>query len=273
MRFAETVVPLIPSSFHDAIAQVLAILFYYLRIRQRMAVEKNLRHILHDRPVKEWMIKRLIWRTYRKFALCFLDTTRIPFFQNKDLDRIFEDQATENLQRALSYQRGAILISLHLGNWDLAGVLLGHLGFPIVAVTERLEERYLNFFKKRRERTGIETILTNETMKLIRALKKNKVVVLVADRDITGKGKVVSFFNGKRKIPLGPIKLARRFKVPVVFGYLPLHDTARYLGRIEPPVFLGEDLTENLKMMVGWFERVIRRYPDQWFVFEDEWIE
>ncbi|HIE05471.1 MAG TPA: hypothetical protein EYP58_01580 [bacterium (Candidatus Stahlbacteria)] len=274
MRFAELVLPFFPKVMHDPIANGLAIIFYLVRFNKRKIIMENLRHIYFDRPIKNWMLKRMVWSTYRNFALSFLDIVKIPHFTERDLSDIFTDKASVNLAKALALGRGAILISLHLGNWDLGCVLLGHLGFPLVAVTERLKDNYLRFFKRRRERTGVETVVTDEILKIGRALKANKVIILVADRDITGGGKVVRFFDSRRRIPLGPIRLASRFQVPVVLGYLIFQNSGRrYLGYTAPHFFFGDDLDENLEKIVSSFEGAIRKFPDQWFVFEDEWID
>ncbi|HID32228.1 MAG TPA: hypothetical protein EYP24_02490 [bacterium (Candidatus Stahlbacteria)] len=273
MRFAEFILPFLPSGLYDPLALLFGIIFYYIRGKQRRVVFKNLRFIFHNQDVPNWILKRMVWQTYRNFAIVFLDTIRIPLLKNGDFKNIFEDQVSINLKKALTLNRGVVLISLHLGNWDLAATLLGYLKFPIVVVTERLKKRYLDFFNKRRARTGVETVMTDETLKMARALHENKVVVLVSDRDPTGSGEIVRFLGGKRRIPLGPVRLAMKFKAPVIFGYLSLYHPTRYLGWAEPHIFFGPDLEEGRNLMIKMMEKAIRRYPDQWFVFEDEWIE
>jgi KDO2-lipid IV(A) lauroyltransferase len=108
------------------------------------------------------------------------------------------------------------------------------------------------------------------------SIKRNRVLALLADRDIMKNGITVDFFSGKRKIPRGLGDIIIKKKIPVLFAYLVFHPTPRayrYLGYIEPPVIFDRSVEEFNKTLVGKMEKFIRRYPDQWFVFHPEWIE
>ncbi|MEO0190343.1 MAG: hypothetical protein ABIL18_05125, partial [candidate division WOR-3 bacterium] len=113
--------------------------------------------------------------------------------------------------------------------------------------------------------------LSRTSIALLDTIKNNRVLAVLADRDIKRQGKVLGIFTGKRSFPnLGAIIVKR--KLPVVFGYMVLSNKKRYLGVVEP---VHEFKSENdfYQYMIERFENVIRKYPDQWFVFHPEWVE
>ncbi len=108
----------------------------------------------------------------------------------------------------------------------------------------------------------------------IDTIKNNRVLAVLADRDITKSGITVDFFSGKRSMPRGLADIIIKKKIPVLFGHMVfVSGTYRYCGYIEPPLFFEGTSDELNRLMVRKFEGFIRKYPDQWFVFHPEWLE
>jgi lauroyl/myristoyl acyltransferase len=242
---------------------------------KRAYIETNIQHIFYDMPLTVQEQRSLVKRTFVLFARAMVDFFRLGSITCKRFD--VECRGFGNLARALNDKHGCILVTAHIGNWDYAGAYLAALGIPMSALVEVTEPEMFELYTRHREHTGMRTFpLERAGHAFLHAIKSNRVLAVLADRDIMGSGIVVDFFDGKRKIPRGLGEIVIKKQIPVIFAYMVFHPDPckhRYLGVIEEPkVFTG-----NVEDFHGWLvkklEYLLRRYPDQWFVFHPEWIE
>jgi lauroyl/myristoyl acyltransferase len=145
------------------------------------------------------------------------------------------------------------------------------------ALVEETEPEMFRLYTKHREATGLRTFpLSRASYAFLDTIKNNRILAILADRDILKQGVVFKFFSGKRSLPrnLGAIIIKR--KIPVVFGYMVLLEKAdgrkRYLGVVEKMVLFNDE-NEFYTYIIERFQTIISKYPDQWFVFHAEWIE
>jgi KDO2-lipid IV(A) lauroyltransferase len=145
------------------------------------------------------------------------------------------------------------------------------------ALAEVTEEEMFRLYTQHREHTGMKTFpLHRAGYGFLDTIKKNRVLAVLADRDILKNGVTVDFFSGKRSIPRGLGDIIIKKKMPVLFAYLVFHPASkkyRYLGIVEPPVVFEGNVEEFNHILVQKMEDAIRKYPDQWFVFHPEWLE
>lgn len=261
----------------DIIASSIGKLYYFLLKDKRNHILTNLSYIFFSEKTPNRFYNYYIKKTFKNFARCMVDFYRLGFITKKELIESVEPVGIENCRAALKLNMGCVLITLHLGNWDYAGAYLAAIGYPMSAlVEETTEPEIYNLYTKHRERTGMKTYpIAKSAYAFLDTIKNNRILAIVADRDIAENGITVNFFSGKRNIPknLGPIIVKKR--LPVVFGYMvlnPPNKKQRYLGFIEPLCFF-DDVEEFNHYLVKKFEEYIRLFPDQWFVFHPEWIE
>lgn len=252
------------------IAKVFALIGFFIASKQRTILKKNLIQC-GKRPSLTNVFKIIT-----NYAICFADLLRVPILDKQTLNRIVILNGKENLSNALAQNRGAILITGHLGNWDLAGVYVASLGFPLTAVVEEIPG-HSDFFNFLRTRTGMEIVYTRERDKMITALEQNRVLVLLADRPVTGKGIKVKFLNGEKLIPQGAAFFALKYNTPICFGYFVLNENKNnkkiYQAEISEPIYPKNQTPGELTQTIA--DRLsdyIRQFPWQWFVFQDEWI-
>ena len=108
---------------------------------------------------------------------------------------------------------GTIVALPHLGNYDYAGAWLATRGYPPVVVAEPVEPPELfNWFVATRRRLGMNVVALGPDAAggVMRALRENRVVCLVCDRDLAGDGVAVEFFGECTTLPAGPATLALR---------------------------------------------------------------
>jgi len=244
-------------------------------VEERRQVRANLARVLPDAPAVA--LDRAASETFANFAACFADLLTINRGDPLRLRRyVAEAEGEEELDAACGARRGVILLTAHLGNWDLGGRLLAPrldrtthvvLSPEADAALEgylRIDEPRLRFVTRRRP---------TSTLGLLAALRRNEAVAMQGDRPTGERGDTrVDFFGAPASFPIGPFVLARAAGAPVVPAFCALTADGRYRIGMEPPIWVkpgGE--VAALGAAVQALERAVRRHPTQWFNFFDVW--
>lgn len=262
------------------IGRRLAELRYIFARDLRRKIRKNLKIIMEKKGEKDFNLERLVKNTFYNFSKYMVDFFNIPKW---NLKRVKERVIIENMElldEGLSYGKGVIALTAHIGNWELAGVVASILGYKITAIAiPYLSRSITQLYKKRRESKGVEVILTGSNPKLvILALKRNRVLAILGDRPFTEKGAEVKFLGRKALFPRGPATLAVKTGAKFVAGFLVFHnDKYRFFFREIPPFPFSLSEEEKINFLLSCsasiIEEVILTYPDQWFNFSDIWVD
>lgn len=273
MLIGSFLVRVLPLKLCYRIAQLLAELAHSIISIKRENCASNLRLITG----RSWVYD-LTRSVFRHLALNTVDFLRFPHLSQEQLAEMAPKIKLENLKRALGRGKGVILVTPHLGNWELGGAILASVGFPINVVAESLapkrqiikRQRVAELYQAYRAKTGMKVIpLEKAAMPVYRALRRGEMVVLLADRDLAGTGVEVQFFGREVSLPQGPAYFALRTGSPILPGYL-VREGGDYIGVIEPPLgsdgaarieTLTQKISDRLEVQIG-------KYPDQWFVFK-----
>jgi KDO2-lipid IV(A) lauroyltransferase len=170
----------------------------------------------------------------------------------------------------------------HVGNWDVAAQVAADEKVPVVAVAEKLaNERITDWFTELRAGFGIEIVLatggTEVMRKLESAIKDNKAVALLSDRDLKGRGVEVEFFGERTTLPPGPATLALRTGAPLfpVATYFEGSDGYRVVVRAAIPVpeegTRSEKVAAMTQALAKEMESLIRAAPEQWHLVQPNW--
>jgi lauroyl/myristoyl acyltransferase len=274
-KLATTFAISIPLKLADKIAYCLGSLFCTFSKRRRDYILRNLGYIFADEDVGRARVNRYLKNTFINYARCMVDFLRLGFISKEDFS--VELVGLENIHDALRYGRGCIMLTMHIGNWDYAGSFLAARGVPMSALVEETVPEMYELYKKHREKMGMKTFpLSRAGYGFLHTIKNNRVLAVLGDRDILKTGVAVEFFGGRRKIPRGLGEIVIKKQMPVLFGHLvlnPCHKRQRYLGFIDKPRFFTGTEDEFNHVMVKRFEDFIRSYPDQWMLFESDWLE
>jgi len=264
----------IPLKLTDRIALCLAQLFHRFSKKGRNTISINLRHIFARGDISSLELRRYLKNTFYNYARTMVDFLHLGSITPDEFS--VEMRGLHNVYDALRHGRGCILLTMHIGNWDYAGSYLATRGVPMSALVEETRPEMYEFYKMHRERLGMQTFpLSRAGIAFLHTIKNNRVLAVLGDRDILGNGTTVDFFDGRRNIPRGLGEIVIRRQLPVVFGYMvlhPGHGEHRYLGYIEKPVFFSGTADEFNEVMVNKFEWMIRQFPDQWMLFQSDWV-
>ncbi len=259
----------------------------YIFARQdRKAVKENLKAIFPEKSDRE--ICRMRLRVFRNFAKYLVDFFR---FRKLDLEYIKRNIKIENscyLDEALAKGKGAVILSGHIGNWELGGVVIALSGYPFwVVALEHKHKRVNDFFNFQRESKGVKVIpLRKAVRQCFNLLKENEFVALVGDRDFTERGKVLDFLGKPTLLPEGPAAFALKTGAVIAPGFMVRNKDDSFTLRFEKLIevspdtsnrnFKNKDDEKLMELMVeskAVIERYIRQYPDQWYMFRRYWVE
>ncbi len=264
-----------PRRMAYAFAMALADCHFLLSKQDRLAVESNLKTVLQVDHVP-WQSVRLVFRNFGKYLADF-------FTQTKYLDGNFISQHVhirnaERLNDVLAQKKGCIIISAHLGNWELAGAILSKLGYRLSIVALPHQDPKVNqFFNAQREFFGTTVIPTTTAIRrCIEHLKDNRILAILAERDFTQHGIVMDFFGKPTLIPKGAALFALKTGSPIVPTFFLRTENDEYeiefLEPIYPPTiskakYSDQDIEDFMRRYVYIIENAIRKHPHQWLMF------
>lgn len=276
-RFAQSIALILPLRLVYWLAVLLADLHHLLSSTDRQFVNANLEIIFPDKSSQDLRkINKMVFRNFAKYL--------VDFFRFEKLDRGFitNNIKLENLHyfdEALARGKGVIVLTAHLGNWELGGVVIAQLGYPFWAVAlPHKNEKVNGFFDRQRSRKGVKVIAMGKAVRsCISAIRKNNMVALVGDRDFSEKGILVDFFGKPTHLPEGPAALSLMTGASIIPGFMLRNPDDSFTLRIEKPVEFSpsgnkaRDMADLTAVYKNIMEDYIRKYPDQWYVFRKFW--
>lgn len=235
-------------------------------------------------PVDPLSLRHVVRNSFRNQVINYYDLLRMPSLSTEEMRRQIDVTGGEYIDEAIANGRGGIFFSCHLGMMDYGPVVATQRGAHIIVPVEPLKNQALfDFFTSLRASHGYEVIASEPRIlrRLLKALRENKFLCIVADRDFRGSGIPVKFFGVPTHMPAGFVALAIRTKAPLMHAIGPRTGDDRYTAIISPPLEFETKLTGDLEAdtamvmqeIVHLFEDAIRQYPDQWASFHKIWDE
>jgi KDO2-lipid IV(A) lauroyltransferase len=241
-------------------------------------LRKNLARVLRVPP--EDVPDSLMRASLASYARYWREAFRLPGMDLGALGRELHDSVLgqDHIEAALSSGRGAVIALPHSGNWDMAGVWLAQTHGTFTTVAERLKpESLYRRFIAYRERLGFEVLPLSGGERspfdvLCDRLRANRVVCLMAERDLTRTGVQVDFFGEPTRLPAGPAKLA----IATGAALLPAHCWFEDRGwgvEIGPPLdCTSGDVGAITQAMADQFEKNIAARPEDWHMMQPQWL-
>ena len=196
--------------------------------------------------------------------------------------RVEVDDSVEILREQLAGGRGAIVITAHIGNWELLAATLRRIGLEGAVVGyEKRRDPSAAWLVELRRSYGVDTIPQHSHPRaLVRVLERGQVLGLLCDLEVRRlAGEYLDFFGTPALTMTAPAALARARRTPLipVRCVLPEEDAARYRLQVEEPLEYDARLpraeaTRELMqrvndLFVGW----IREHPAQWAWHQPRW--
>lgn len=268
----------LPLRISYAIACLIADAYCVVARKDRLAVASNLRAILGDsdgRPRLRVMVRE-VFRNFAKYLVDFFRFSKVDWAY---IERNVTVVGLDNLDAGLRRGKGAIIVSAHIGNWELGGLVTSFLRPPMSAVALTHQDRRINdFFRRQRSMGNLRQIEIGISMRgCFSVLGRNGLLALLGDRDFSGHGLQVRFFGREALMPKGPAVFSLRVGSAIVPTFMIREKDDKFRLIFEQPITPpnGSDEDEAVRSLIERYssviERYVRRYPTQWFVFQDAW--
>ena len=223
---------------------------------------------------------RIAARSYAHLGRVAVETSIASEYDAKGILELFsEETGWEHVAAPIGAGKGVILVSAHLGNWELGAAYMSARGLPVSAVTRRMRNPLFDaYITRARRRLGWNVVYDHDAVrKLPRAIADGHVVPMLVDQGVKGLAATfVPFFGRLARTPKGPALFALRLKAPMVAGIVLRRADGKYEIHFEPiPVHDTGDRDRDVDALVAEYTRVVekwvRKSPDQYLWQHRRW--
>jgi lauroyl/myristoyl acyltransferase len=267
-----TLARILPPTIAYLLGETLATAYFLLSSKRRNDLAANLRVVLGDPALSALTMTGL--RVMLNFGRSVTDVFMIPRLDEAHTRANVSIAGRRHLDSAASSGRGVILVTAHVGSWEMGGVALADLGYRITTVAGVQFTKGLSPYIKAAKRSrGIGVVSADGgTFAMLRALRKGEIVALHIDGDQYLGGVTVDFFGRKTVLPRGPAGLAKKTGAAIVPAFAIRTARGKIRVCIEEEISAdGRDEVSLTGTIAAVVEDYIRRYVDQWCMFRPIW--
>ncbi|HEU4748201.1 MAG TPA: lysophospholipid acyltransferase family protein [Gemmatimonadaceae bacterium] len=248
-----------------------------LGIRKRV-VERQIAAAFPELSPKE--VIDLARESYRHLGRSSIEAALLGSIGRQRLISLVETvDGWEMLEEALAPGKGVVLVTGHIGNWELGGAYIAARGVPLDAIGRGMANPLFDAYLTRtREQMGMTVVHDSEAVRRTpRSLRAGRAVGFLADQGVLGLASTfVPFFGRPAKTPRGPAVFALRFGVPVLFVVAIRKPNGRYrlvIERVE--ITRTGDKDRDVDAIVARYtellEKWVRAEPSQYFWQHRRW--
>jgi len=278
-RLGQWLVSILPVKAAYAFAVRISDVHFLFSKTDREAVRANLRAVV-GKNVSQEMVRE-VFRNFGRYLVDFFTMTKkvTPRYIQEHVECVNVQQ----IDHALKKGKGVILVSAHVGNWEMAGAVVSSLGYPLAVIALLHKDRRVNaFFDRQRVFFGTTVIPTTTTAvrRCLEHLKANRVLAIMGERDFGTKGIVMDFLGRKAMIPKGTALFSLKTGAPIIPVILVRKDNGDFCftfhKALGPPAVPPKGITdalvaETMECYLRVLEGEIRKYPLQWLMFREFW--
>jgi KDO2-lipid IV(A) lauroyltransferase len=225
-------------------------------------------------------VHRIARAAYRHLGRVTIEAAVVPALGPAAVLELFEEPSGwEHVEAAQRAGRGMLLVSGHLGNWELGGAYIAARGVGIDVVARRIENPLFDrYTTATRTRLGMAVVHDADAVRRIpRAVREGRAVALLVDQGVKGLASTyVPFFGRPAKTPRGPAVFALRLGVPTIFATPIRQPSGKYRFFFEPVrVESSGDRERDVDAIVARYtaqlESYVRTAPEQYFWHHRRW--
>ncbi|MBI4431553.1 MAG: lysophospholipid acyltransferase family protein [Candidatus Omnitrophica bacterium] len=258
----------------DAIGDIM----YARAHARRFVAEKNIRAAFPEKSESE--VAQIARACFRNAATLSIEAARLHKLAPR-IEKWIDIEGEDVVWRGLEEKRGVIILTSHLGNWEIMANRAAAAGYPIHALARPLKNAYIyDRVKRVRGSRGLKSIDKSGAVRsTIKLLRKNQVVAMLVDQRETQGGIEIDFFNRKALTGTFAAFLAINYKPELVFAHFlrSREDRAKWRMRFTP-LDIGplsgdydRDVRRITQTIMSTFESWIRDYPEGWYWMHERW--
>lgn len=286
-QFASWLAGKIPRRVRLAVAGPLTTLVYYAWASKRRVTIANMAQALGVTPADP-RARRMARQTWRNYGRYLSDFFYLPNSTREQVLARLSDATPEpgsfvGLTEAMAEEKGLIIATAHFGAWDIAGVMVAAHRPLYVLVDSFTDPRMDDLIQGQRAQFGLQVLRAEKSPRpILRALRENHAVAILADRPMSADdGVPITFFGRRCYVPGGVAQLSLLSGAPVAVGgaYYDEAFSSTYhmlLADVIHPERTGDrdaDVCALTQRIFSVLEGMIAQRPDQWFMFRSFWPE
>jgi KDO2-lipid IV(A) lauroyltransferase len=270
---------ILPIRVSHALVMILCDLHFCFSKTDRQAVENNLKIAYQTDHVPKAQV-RAVFHNFGQYLLEFFTMTRRswPAFIHSN----FQLNNIEYLNEVLQKGKGGIIVSAHVGNWEMGDAVFPSLGFSLSVVALAHKDPRVNaLFNAQREVFGAMVIQTDVAVRrVVEHLEQNRLVAILADRDFGNRGLLMDFFGKKTMIPKGAAFFSMKTGAPIIPIFIGRKACNHFEINVYPPIFpphvtdgkiTDQAAKDYIQKYLTIIEDEIRKNPSQWLLFREFW--
>jgi KDO2-lipid IV(A) lauroyltransferase len=217
--------------------------------------------------------RRIVREMYEHLGRAVFELMRLRQMSGEQVDRLVKVDGIQSLEAAAGSGKGFIIVTGHLGNWELMAAWVAR-RVPLTVLARRLPNWRLDeWLVETRRRHRVRTVYRGSfaaARDAIRALRRDEALGILIDQDTDVDGAFVPFFGRPAFTPTGAVALALRTGAPILPAVIRRDGPRLHRVVFEPPVIvkpLGskqQSQQEYTALLTGRIEAWIRRCPEQW---------
>ena len=271
-------VRLLPVSVALFIGRIVGMLAYYFDTRHKTLAYANLKMAFADSKSPS-ELKQITKQLFRNYGQNLIDLFRMPLIKPENFQKLISVEGIDHLSAGRQQGKGAIMLAMHFGSWELASLSCAMLNLPYKVMVKpqtrysRLDE-LLNWYRS----CGGYVVLSRgmDTRDFVRSLRNNEVIGMVVDQGGRD-GVLVPFFGRNASMSVGAIRMGLKWGVPICFSVIHRDADGRHKMIVHKPLELintgnpEKDIPANLNRITKIMEDYIRRYPSEYMWFYKIW--
>jgi lauroyl/myristoyl acyltransferase len=279
-KAVQSLVERLPRRWAYALAILAARFAWLFSPLARPRLEYNLMVACPELEQDHRKLRRISWLNFRNHAKAYADLMLLPRTNVESMRPQLNVEGWKYLEEARALGKGVLVVSCHMGSYEVAAAIWSATLTPVSFFAEELEPRLLfEWYRDTRARLGISVLTLDHggLRKVLQALRDQEMVITAIDRDITGTGHQMPFFGRLAPIPLGPAAIALRLGTPLLPVCVYRLPDDSYEAEGAPLVFARDtgdpkgDQVRATEQVLRQLETFIQRHPEQWHVPHRIW--
>jgi Kdo2-lipid IVA lauroyltransferase/acyltransferase len=239
------------------------------------------RHVAAAFPeLSQAEVTRIARASYEHLGRMSIETALLPTFDRSRILELFEEvEGWSIVEERLARGKGLIMVTGHLGNWEVGGAYIAARGVPLEVVARHMANPLFDAYLTRtRERIGMRVVHDEDAVRRVpRHLRRGGGVAFLVDQGVLGLASTwVPFFGRMAKTPRGPAVFALRLGTPIVFGVAIRRPNGRFCLSFEPVEARSTgdrdaDVDRIVADYTSILEKWVRAAPEQYFWHHRRW--
>ena len=268
---------LLPRPISLFLAEICGSCAYYLMVKSRRQIANNISRAGIS------LTNTIIRRTFRNYAKYLTDFMYIPRINKNTMDSYFLHYPESSvIDKVVDGRRGTIIVTGHLGHWELGGALLSINRYNVttVAIRKSGTRAFVDFRERIRKSLNVRTVYVednNVSIESLAVLKRGGLIAMLIDRNYDASGIPVTLFNQPFLFPRGPLVLSALTGAVILPASIILDSCNRYNVTLYEPIYVTNSEDRTLKTsaekLISILEAEIRKHIEQWYNFQGSAIQ